>query len=77
MFEDAATEEHLLGEAQEGSRPFIVGQLVVVFKPGHGGEKRGVVGHLALKHRRHAPLHHLVLGLSHDAGRIWRRRGRR
>ena len=51
--------------------PLIIRQLSVVFEPVHGGDERGVVFHLTLKHHRPAPLNHFVLWLLQDAGWLW------
>lgn len=51
--------------------PLVIRQLAVVFEPRHGGDERGVVLHLTLKHHRPAPLDHFVLGLLQDSGGLW------
>ena len=51
--------------------PLVVGQLSVVFEPGHGGHQGRVVFHLALEHGIPVPLHLLVLRLLQDAGGLW------
>lgn len=46
----------------------MVGQLPVVFEPGHGGDERGVVFDFALEQSAHPSLDHPVLWLFEDAG---------